>query len=76
MDETSDKEARYRRNWQKFLDLMHFANEAGRRQCLRRNPEATEEEVRAFLREWWGRLKKDEELPPGWTVHTEWRHRG
>lgn len=76
MVESSDKEAKYRRNWKKFLELMHFANEAGRRQCLRRNPEATEEEIRAFLRMWWGRLKKDEELPPGWTVHTEWRHGG
>ncbi len=47
---------------------MHFANEAGRRQCLARNPQRPEAEIRAFLREWWGKLKKKETLPPGWTV--------
>jgi len=69
-----DEESRYQKNWRKFEELMRLANDAGRRQCLEQNPDATEEEIKLFLREWWARRKKDEELPPGWTVHTEWRH--
>lgn len=61
-------ENQYTRNWRRFEELMRLANEAGRRQCLARNPHASPEEIRAFLREWWGRRKKNEELPPGWTV--------
>lgn len=69
-----DLELRYQRNWRRFQELMRLAHDAGRKQCLAQNPNATEEEMKTFLKEWWGRRKKDEEIPLGWTIHTEWRH--